>query len=99
MENRRSFAPVQVGEELNVTIEAVGEKGDGVAKVKGFVLFVANTKQGDNVRVKVTKVFKKVGFAEVVGAATADSANESSSESSEETSEETSEEEYENEEP
>ena len=82
MENRRSFAPVQVGEEINVTIEAVGEKGDGVAKVKGFVLFVANTKQGDNVRVKVTKVFKKVGFAEVVGAATADS-NESSSNSEE----------------
>ncbi|HIH25659.1 TRAM domain-containing protein [Candidatus Woesearchaeota archaeon] len=99
MENRRSFAPVQVGEELNVTIEAVGEKGDGVAKVKGFVLFVANTKQGDNVRVKVTKVFKKVGFAEVVGAATADS-NESSSESTEESEEsEESEEDYKSEEP
>ncbi|PIN78502.1 deoxyribonuclease, partial [Candidatus Woesearchaeota archaeon CG10_big_fil_rev_8_21_14_0_10_34_8] len=33
-------APVQVGEELDVTIEAVGEKGDGVAKKNGFVLFV-----------------------------------------------------------
>ena len=67
---RRSFAPVQVGEELNVKIEAVGEKGDGIAKVKGFVLFVPNVKEGDEVRIRVTKVLRKVGFAEVVGKST-----------------------------
>ncbi len=60
--------PVEVGDELDVTIEAVGEKGDGIAKKQGFVLFVPNTKQGDNVRIRVTKVLRKVGFAEVVGA-------------------------------
>lgn len=64
---RRSFAPVSVGEELDVKIEAVGEKGDGICKKKGFVLFVPSTKEGDEVRVKVTRVLKKVGFAEVVG--------------------------------
>ena len=62
-----SFAPVKVGDELDVTIEAVGEKGDGVAKKDGFVLFVPGTKKGDTVRVKVTRVLRKVGFAEVVG--------------------------------
>src|SRR3989339_1651410 len=60
-------APVNVGDEFNVTIEAVGEKGDGLAKKDGFVLFVPNTKQGDNVKIKITRVLKKVGFAEVVG--------------------------------
>ena len=50
----RSFAPV-------------GEKGDGVAKVKGFVLFVPNTKEGDEVKVRITRVLRKVGFAEVIG--------------------------------
>ena len=40
---RQSFAPVREGEELDVKIEAVGEKGDGIAKVKGFVLFVPNS--------------------------------------------------------
>jgi predicted RNA-binding protein with TRAM domain len=64
---RRSFAPVKVGEELDVKIEAVGDKGDGIAKVKGFVLFVPNTKEGDEVKVKVTRVLRKVGFAEVAG--------------------------------
>ena len=54
---------------MDVKIEAVGEKGDGIAKKDGFVLFVPGTKQGDNVRIKVTRVLPKVGFAEVVGQA------------------------------
>ncbi|MBI3033378.1 TRAM domain-containing protein [Candidatus Woesearchaeota archaeon] len=66
---QRSFAPVKVGEELDVKIEAVGEKGDGIAKKRGFVLFVPNTNEGDEVRVRVTKVLKKLGFAEVIGKA------------------------------
>lgn len=64
---RPSFAPVRVGEEIDVSIEAVGEKGDGIAKKKGFVLFVPNTKAGDNVKIRITKVLRKVGFAEVIG--------------------------------
>jgi len=61
------FAPVKVGDELDVKIEAVGEKGDGIAKKEGFVLFVPNTKEGDEVKVRITKVLRRVGFAEVVG--------------------------------
>lgn len=63
------FAPVNVGEELDVSIEAVGDKGDGVCKKKGFVIFVPNTKEGDHVRIKITKVLRKVAFAEVIGEA------------------------------
>lgn len=64
-----NFVPVNVGDEIDVKIEAVGEKGDGVAKVKGFVLFVPGVKEGDLVRVRVTKVLRKVGFAESIGPA------------------------------
>ncbi len=63
----RNFAPVNVGDELDVTIEAVGGKGDGIAKIKGFVIFVPNVKKGDNVKIKITKVLRKVGFGEVLG--------------------------------
>ena len=73
---RRSFAPVREGDELDVKIEAVGEKGDGIAKKQGFVLFVPNTKEGDEVRVKVTRVLRNAGFAEVIGGATAPVADE-----------------------
>ncbi|MGM5483247.1 MAG: TRAM domain-containing protein [Nanobdellota archaeon] len=69
--NDGANAPVEVGEELDVTIEAVGEKGDGIAKKDGFVLFIPNVNEGDNVRIKVNKVLKKVGFADVVGEAQA----------------------------
>ena len=69
--NRREggFSPVKVGEEMDVKIEAVGAQGDGIAKKNGFVLFVPGTKEGDTVRVRITKVFRKMGFAEVVGEA------------------------------
>src|SRR3989338_11706053 len=53
---RRSFAPVKVGDELDTKIEAVGEKGDGIAKKDGFVLFVPGVKAGDNVRIRVTRI-------------------------------------------
>lgn len=84
----RSFAPINVGDELDVTIEAQGEKGDGLAKVKGFVIFVPGAKQGERVKIKINKVLKKVGFGEVVGKATSE-ASEASEErqESEETSE------------
>ncbi len=65
--NRSFSAPVKVGDEIDVKIEAVGEKGDGIAKKDGFVLFIPNTKEGDEVKVKVTRVLRRVGFAEVVG--------------------------------
>jgi len=61
---------VREGEELDVRVEAVGEKGDGIARKDGFVLFVPNTKAGDEIRIRVTKVLAKVGFAEKVGEAT-----------------------------
>lgn len=67
--DRGPTAPVSVGDELDVNIEAVGEKGDGVAKKNNFVIFVPGVKEGENVRVRVTKVLRKVGFAEKIGEA------------------------------
>lgn len=69
--NRSFTAPVKVGDEIDVKIEAVGEKGDGIAKKDGFVLFIPNAKEGDEVKVKITKVLRRVGFAEVIGAGSA----------------------------
>ena len=66
---RRSFAPVNAGDELDLKIEAVGEKGDGIAKVKGFVIFVPNTQKDQECRVRITKVLRKVGFGESLGPA------------------------------
>lgn len=80
---RQFSAPVKEGQEIEVKIEAVGEKGDGIAKVDGFVLFVPNTKVGDEVKIKITRVLRKVGFAEVVGKASAPVAKEEKAEKAE----------------
>ena len=87
----RGAAPVKVGDELEVKIEAVGEKGDGVAKKDGFVLFVPGTKQGESVRIKVTRVLKSVGFAEVVGQGSGEESGDSAESTQEESYEESSE--------
>ena len=67
-DNRRP--PVKEGDELELTIETIAEKGDGLAKKDGFVIFVPNTKQGEKVRVRITRVLRRVGFAEKIGEAT-----------------------------
>ena len=84
---RRSFAPIRVGDEVDVKIEAVGAKGDGIAKIKGFVIFVPGAKEGETLKVKILKVLKKMSFAEVVGQSTGpveESNNEEQQEESEE---------------
>ena len=58
--------PVKEGDVLKVKIEGVGSSGDGLARVKGFVIFVPGTRMEEEVKVRVTKVSRKVGFAEKV---------------------------------
>ena len=57
------------GEIYDVEIEGIGEKGDGIAKIKGYVIIVPNVKKGDKVKVKVNAVRGKVSFGEVIGQA------------------------------
>lgn len=65
-ERRAPSSPINVGEVYDVKIEDIGREGDGIARVEGFVVFVPNTKKGDNVRVRISKVSRRVGFGEVV---------------------------------
>ena len=54
------------GDIVDVTVEAAGKKGDGIAKLNGFVLFIPNVNVGEHLKVKVTKVMEKFGFAETI---------------------------------
>lgn len=69
--------PVKEGEEYDVQITEVGSKGDGITRIKNFVVFVPGTSKGENVRVKITQVKAKSAVAEVVGAAQGPAAAES----------------------
>jgi predicted RNA-binding protein with TRAM domain len=65
----RSFKPkpVEVGKEYDVTISEISRRGDGIAKVDGFVIFVAGAKQGWQGKVKVTQVANRFATGTVVG--------------------------------
>jgi len=65
---RRQSVPVPVkeGEEYEVTVEAVGRRGDGIAKIEDFIIFVPGTKTGDHVKVKITGIGGSFATATVV---------------------------------
>jgi predicted RNA-binding protein with TRAM domain len=65
--NRFPPKPVKVGEEYDVEIESVAEKGDGIAKVKGLIVFVPGTQKGDKVKIKITDVRARCAIAQKVG--------------------------------
>lgn len=59
--------PVKEGEIHTVTISEVSRRGDGIARIKNFVVFVAGTQKGDTVKVRITEVRGNHATAEVVG--------------------------------
>jgi len=62
----RGDAPVEEGETYDVSIEDIGKEGDGIARIKGYVIFVPGTKKGDKVKIRIKAVRGRVSFAEVV---------------------------------
>lgn len=67
--------PVMEGDVKEVTIESIGEKGDGIAKIKGFVIVVPKAKIREKVWIKITAIRGRVGFAVLLeDEATTDSA-------------------------
>ena len=57
-------APVEEGKQYEVDIKERSRRGDGLARVEGFVIFVPNTKPGDHVKVQVTQVRDRFAIAE-----------------------------------
>ena len=58
--------PVKVGDEVDVKIENVASKGDGIARVDGFVVFIKGAKEGDQIKVKITDVKARFAIGEIV---------------------------------
>lgn len=58
--------PVEVGKEYDVQVSETSQRGDGVARIQGFVIFVKNGKAGENLKVKVNSVGSRFAIAEIV---------------------------------
>jgi len=71
--------PVEVGKEYNVSISEVSRRGDGLARIEGFVVFVPGTKQGQKARIKITQVSDRFATGQVVQTSDAQAAPTSES--------------------
>lgn len=61
-----STAPVESGEIHHVEIEELGEEGDGIAYIEGFVVFVPDTELTEAVDVEIDTVRDSFAIGEVV---------------------------------
>ncbi|UCH70174.1 MAG: TRAM domain-containing protein [Candidatus Bathyarchaeota archaeon] len=59
-------APVRVGQEINVVINDIGTRGDGIARIQNFLVFVPQAKTGERLRVKIQKIGRKFAIAEKI---------------------------------
>jgi len=59
--------PVEIGKEYDVEIQETSRRGEGIARIKGLVCFVPNTKPGDHVKIRITRISRRFCEAEVVG--------------------------------
>ena len=58
--------PVETGKEYDVSITEISRKGDGIARIEGFVIFVKGGQVGQNAKVKITQVGERFATADLV---------------------------------
>jgi predicted RNA-binding protein with TRAM domain len=56
--------PVREGQEMEVVIDDIGSRGDGITRVQGFLIFVPKARIGERLRVKIIRVGRKFAIAE-----------------------------------
>jgi predicted RNA-binding protein with TRAM domain len=64
------FVRSRENQEIEVVIDDIGSRGDGIAKLQGFLVFVPRCKIGERIRVRITSVREKFateGLGEIEG--------------------------------
>ena len=69
VKKRRASAPVkqdaiEEGKEYDVRIDAVGSKGDGIAKVDKYTIFVPGAVKGETLKIRVKRISGTLAFSE-----------------------------------
>jgi len=57
---------LEEGTVLEVKIEGIGHKGDGIAKYNKYTIFVPRAVKGSIVKIRIKKVSGNMGFAELI---------------------------------
>ncbi len=77
--------PVEIGKEYDVEIQETSRRGEGIARIKGLVCFIPNTKPGDKIKIRITRISRRFCEAEVVGKGEPKEETEEAAASTEET--------------
>jgi len=80
--------PVETGKDYDVQITEISRKGDGIARIQGFVIFVKNGKVGQNAKIRVVQVGNRFATAEIVNGGASSTSSSPASTSTTESSNE-----------
>ena len=58
--------PVEMGREYKVDITETSRRGEGIARIQGFVIFVRGAKPREHVKIRITRIGRRAAEAEVV---------------------------------
>ena len=59
--------PLIIGNEYEVDIHQMSPKGEGIARVKGFLVFIDDASLGDHLKVKITNLNSISANAKITG--------------------------------
>lgn len=63
--------PVEAGKEYKVRVIDRSERGEGVARIEGFIVFIRGAKPGEEVKIRITNVGARAATGEVIPETTA----------------------------
>ena len=58
--------PIELGREYEVDITEMSPNGEGVARIRGFIIFVANAKLEEHAKVRIKRIDSMSANAELV---------------------------------
>ncbi len=58
--------PVEMGKDYEVDVTEMSRQGEGIVRIQGFVIYVADAKLGDHVKIKITRIGGRTANAEIV---------------------------------
>jgi len=65
-ENASGQNEVEIANEYEVVISAMGRRGDGIARVGGLVVFVPGAKVGDHVKIRIKSLWPTFAVGDLI---------------------------------
>lgn len=59
-------APVELGDELEVNIIGKCPSGDGMSRIRGYVIVVPKAKPNERVKIRITQVGEKTATGQII---------------------------------